>query len=80
MSIKCHHDNQSFRQKSYAAVRLLLEDDQNVLSLSGFMKMFADTYNHVMDEQSIVTMKHAIEVRKKTWDKKKSNIYINTWY
>lgn len=75
MSIKCYHDDQSFRQKSYAAVHLLLEDDQNVLSLSGFMKLFADTYNYVLDEQSIGTMKHAIEVNIL---RKDLNIYIKT--
>lgn len=62
ISIKCHHDDQAFRQKSYAAVRLLLENKRHLLPLSAFIKMFADKYNDVIDEHLITTMKHAIEV------------------
>lgn len=64
INIKCHHDDQIFRNKCYAAVHLLLEDKQQVFPLSDFIQMFADRYNDTIDEHSIRTMKHAIEVRR----------------
>lgn len=47
---------------SYAAVRLLLDDEQHMLSLTDFIQMFSKQYNNVIDEHLITTMKHAIEV------------------
>lgn len=64
IGIKCHHDDQSFRQKSYAAVRLLLDDKQHMLPLTDFIQLFSNKYNDIIDEHIITTMKHAIEVNK----------------
>lgn len=47
---------------SYAAVRLLLDDEQQMLSVMDFIQMFSKQYNDVIDEHLITTMKHAIEV------------------
>lgn len=55
-----------FRNRCYAAVHLLLEDKQQVFPMSDFIQMFADRYNDLIDEHTIRTMKHAIEVIKKT--------------
>lgn len=60
--IKCLHDDQAFRQKCYAACRLLMEADQEILALNEFIQLFAEKFNTVLNEQSIETMKHAIEV------------------
>lgn len=62
INIKCHHDDQTFRNKSYAAVHLLLENEHQILPLSDFMNMFADKYNEASSERLIKAMKHAIEV------------------
>lgn len=62
INIKCHHDDQIFRNKCYNAVYLLLEDERDVLPLPDFIQMFAKKYNDIMDEHLIGTMKHAIEV------------------
>lgn len=60
--IKCHHNDQIFRRKSYATVRLLLECGEKVVPLSEFKRLFATKYMEVLDDRSIRTMKHAIEV------------------
>lgn len=62
MHIKCHHDNPAFREIAYASVRLLLEDDHQILSLVDFTRIFADKYNETLDKNLIKAMKHAIEV------------------
>ncbi|XP_055307961.1 meiosis regulator and mRNA stability factor 1-like [Sitodiplosis mosellana] len=63
INIKCHHDDQIFRNKCYAAVHLLVEDKRQALPLSDFIQMFAGRYNDIVDEHLIRTMKHAIEIQ-----------------
>lgn len=67
VNIKCHHDDQSFRNKCYAAVRLLLDGDQQERPLSDFIVMFNDKYNENLNERIIKAMKHAIEVTNLKW-------------
>ena len=62
INIKCHHDDQIFRNKCYNAIHLLLEDKRDVLPLPDFIQMFDKRHNDNMDEHLIRTMKHAIEV------------------
>lgn len=61
--IKCHHDDQLFRQKCYAACRLLLETEQQVLPITDFIQIFADKFGDILNERIIESMKHAIEVQ-----------------
>lgn len=51
-----------FRQKSYAAVRLLMECDEKIVPLPEFKRLFAAKYGEVLDDHVIETMKHAIKV------------------
>lgn len=62
VNIKCHHDDQTFRNKCYAAVRLLLDGDQQERPLSEFIIMFNDKYSETLNERTIKAMKHAIVV------------------
>lgn len=62
INIKCHHDDQVFRNRCYAAAYLLLEDTRQVFPLSEFIQIFADRYTDTIDEHSIRAMKHVIEV------------------
>lgn len=62
INIKCHHDDQSFRQNAYAAVLLLLECGKKIVPLNEFKQLFAEKYMEVLDDHMISTMKHAIEV------------------
>lgn len=62
VNIKCHHDDQSFRNKCYAAVRLILDGEYQELLLSDFLAMFNGKYNESLEERTIQAMKHAIEV------------------
>lgn len=63
INIKCHHDDQTFRNKCYNAVHLLLEGKRDVIPLPDFVQIFSKRYNDIMDEHIIRTMKHAIEVK-----------------
>lgn len=62
VNIKCHHDDQSFRNTCYAAVRLLLDGDHQQRPLSDFIALFNDKFNKTLNERTIKAMKHAIEV------------------
>lgn len=62
--IKCHHEDQGFHQRSYAACRLFVELDQEVMTLSEFIKQFAEKFGQVLSERIIDSMKHAVEVNK----------------
>lgn len=59
--IKCHHDDQAFRQKSYAACRLLLELNQE-MPFTEFVQQFAHKFDQMLSERIVESMKHAIEV------------------
>lgn len=61
-NIRCHHDDQMFRRKCYAACRLLLEAEEQILSHANFVQMFAERFNEILSDRLIKTMKHAIEV------------------
>lgn len=62
--IKCHHDNEHFRQKAYAACRILLEANptDKYLPFGHFVTLFANKYNEALDERTLASMNHAIEV------------------
>lgn len=60
--IKCHHDDQHFRQKCYAACRIFLEANQQALPMSEFVTIFASKYNETLNDRLIESMNHAIEV------------------
>lgn len=60
--LKCHHDDQDFRQKCYAACRLLLDTEQQTMPLNEFTELFAEKCNSLLNERIIESMKHAIEV------------------
>lgn len=60
--IKCHHDDQAFRQQSYAACRLLLELNQEVMPFTEFVQQLADKFDCMLSERMVESMKHAIEV------------------
>lgn len=60
--IKSHHDDQVFRQQSYAACRLLIELNQEVLPFTDFNQQFAEKFNDELSERIVESMKHAIEV------------------
>lgn len=62
VNIKCHHDDQSFRNTCYAAVRLLLDGDHQERPLSDFIVLFNDKFNKTLNERTVKAMKHAIEV------------------
>lgn len=53
-----------FRQKCYAAGRLLLDADQNIMPYNNFIQMFSYKFNETLTDRLIKTMKHAIEVSK----------------
>lgn len=86
VNIKCHHDDQTFRNKCYAAVRLLLDGDQQERPLSEFIIMFNDKYSETLNERTIKAMKHAIVVsnlKKKTnqkFEKFIANVQFNAFY
>lgn len=60
--IKCNHDDQEFRQRSYAACRLLRETNEKMVPMAEFTKQFAEKFNYMLSERMIESMKHAIEV------------------
>lgn len=75
VNIKCHHDDQCFRNKCYAAVRLILDGEHQELLLSDFIMMFNGKYNESLEERTIKAMKHAIEVSKVTHIRKRNHLY-----
>lgn len=60
--IKCHHEDQDFRQKSYAACHIIFESDHQIMLMSELIQTFSNKFNETLTEQLIETMKHAIEV------------------
>lgn len=62
INIKCHHEDQVFRNKSYAAVHMLLENEHQIMPLTDLLNMFSDKYNETLSERLVKAMKHAIEV------------------
>lgn len=60
--IKCHHDDEAFRQRCYAACRLLMEMNQEVMPFKEFVQQFADKFEQLLSERIVESMKHAIEV------------------
>lgn len=60
--IKCQHDNEHFRQKCYAACRILLDISQQVLTMDSFIEVFSSKFNEMLSERAVESMNHAIEV------------------
>lgn len=61
--VKCHHDDQVFRQKSYGACRIIMDAEHEMLPLNSFIEKFAARFGEVLPEHAVESMKHAIEVR-----------------
>lgn len=61
--VKCHHDDQGFRQKCYAACRIILESEQQTLSMVDMKKIFLEKFNESLSDGLVESMKHAIEVK-----------------
>ena len=80
VNIKCHHDDQGFRNKCYAAVRLLLDGERQELPLSDFIMLFNDKFNESLNERIVKAMKHAVEVSKfKNYCEKFKQIVTNVY-
>lgn len=70
----CHHDDPVFIFKGFAASRIILESTKRALPIADFINNYFSRFSEIINEHTIESLNHAVEVG--CYTKKYAKIYI----